>query len=342
VGERSVKKPTLILAGTILAVASLIFASNVWAELTLDPMFSDHMVLQRKMPVPIWGTADPGQKVTVSFRDQKKETTADEDGKPLPEKPQPPSQIGDLYAQFIEPVVPYAIRGVLWDQGEHGMGVRGVDQFTMTGALIRGWRETWGQGEFPFIYVQKPSGGGCAWDYRNPINRMAAPFSELPEKVNREVDGRFREVSISLMKHPNMAMVRVSDLGGGIHPADKSCYGKRACEVALSLAYGRGGDIYGPMYDSHAIEGDKIRIRYTHVGKGLAFRHGDKLQGFEIAGEDRVYHWADARIEGDTVVVSCENTPKPLYVRYGCNNNRNWANLFNKDGLPALTFRADK
>jgi len=75
------KKPTLILAGTILVVASLIFASNVWAEPTLDPMFSDHMVLQREMPVPIWGTADPGQKVTVSFRDQKKETTADEDGK---------------------------------------------------------------------------------------------------------------------------------------------------------------------------------------------------------------------------------------------------------------------
>ena len=501
------QKPALILA-----VASTILASNVWAEPTLDPMFGDHMVLQREMPVPIWGTAKPGEKVTVSFRAQKKETTADQegkwmvkldplevgqpgtltvaatttlvledvlvgevwlgsgqsnmgrsvgrfadgdevlaamakagpyrdlrlyrgewkvaaddeiggfsalmfsfgvplqeeldvpvglivgavsatasgrwlspemllddpdlkrllesdesgktlleeieaypatlakweaaanradaDGKPVPEKPQPPGHIGDLYARFIEPVVPYAIRGVLWDQGEHGMGVPGVDrQFPVMHALIQGWRKAWGQGDFPFLCVQKPSGGGCAWDAQgNPLTRMAGKFVPQPTEPNPPGNGNWRCGQVRLVDLPKTAVVITSDLGGGIHPADKSSYGRRCCDVALSYVYAANTPIYGPLYDSHEVEGNQIRVRFKHAGKGLVARHSDKLQGFEIAGKDEPWYWAEARIEGDTVVVSSDKVPHPVHVRYKSHNSCSWANLFNKARWPAFAF----
>jgi len=508
------RKITAIVVGAIVAMGSFVLLPDARAELTVHRMFSDQMVLQRGVCVPIWGTADPGEKVGVSFRGQKKETTADSTGKwmvkldplkvgepdkltvtgktsvtfddvlvgevwlgsgqsnmaggtgeyvrrdevlaemvkvapypnlrlyrgdwkvatadnvnrfsailfafgqPLqkelgvpvglivgavggtpsgrwlsgemlaadpgvkallekstagasllgqmkahekaiakwaeavkraeaegkspPQRPQGPVRVGDLYARYIAPVVPYAIRGVLWDQGESGTAVQGVDQFTMMGALISGWRKAWGQGDFPFLYVQKPSGGGCAWGTDNPVTRMANPFSQQPANPNRDADGRYRELHISISQHPHTAMVTASDLGSGIHPVNKSGYGRRACRVALGFVYGHKVAICGPTYDSHTVEGDKIRIRFKHVGKGLAFRHGEKLQGFEIAGADGVYHWADAKIDGDTVVASSDKTPEPIHIRYGYSNNRSWANLFNKDGLPALTFRKDK
>jgi len=506
------KKTTRILAGTILAVARLILACNAWAGPTLDAMFSDHMVLQRGMPVPIWGTADPGGKVTVSFREQKKETTADEDGKwsvkldpltvgqpgkltvtekttlvlsdilvgdvwlgsgqsnmersvrefaggdevlaamakagpylnlrlyngdwkiaaadeidgfsalmfsfgvplqkeldvpvglivgavsatasgrwlspemllddaalkklvgsdeagktlleeleaypktlakwkeaatqaeadgkPVPEKPQRPGHIGDLYTTFIEPVVPYAIRGVVWDQGFHGMGVRGVDsQFPVMHALIQGWRKAWGQGDFPFLCVQKPSGGGCAWDAQgNPLTRMASKFVPQPTRPNHPGNGNWRCSQVRLVDLPKSAVVITSDLGGGVHPADKSSYGRRSCNVALSYVYGGNTPIYGPLYDSHEVEGRQIRVRFKHVGKGLVVRHSDKLQGFEIAGKDHPWYWAEARIDGDSVVVLSEKVPNPMHVRYKSHNSCSWANLFNKDRWPAFAF----
>lgn len=89
------------------------------------------------------------------------------------------------------------------------------------------------------------------------------------------------------------------------------------------------------------IEGDKVRVRYAHVGRGLAWRHGEKLQGFALAGDDKVFHWADAVIDGDTVVVSTSKVPTPAAVRYAWSDNRPWANLFNEDGLPAVPFRTD-
>ncbi|MBC8372341.1 MAG: DUF1593 domain-containing protein, partial [Planctomycetes bacterium] len=503
-----------VVIGVIVGIGSLANLSDARADVTVDRMFSDHMVLQRGISVPVWGTADAGEKVSVTFGGQKKETIADQkgkwtvkldplkvgkpakltvsgktsvafddvlvgevwigsgqsnmnrgvnkfiggdevlaklvkaapypnlrlyrggwkvaaekdirgfsalmfsfgqslqkeldvpvglivgavsgtpsgrwlsgemlladpgvkalleksdagaavlkqvksqaatlgrwqaavkqakaEGKPPPERAKGLIQVGDLYAHYIAPVVPYAIAGVLWDQGEHNVGVRGVDQFTMMGALIRGWRKAWGRSDFPFLHVQKPSGGGCAWDPSHPVTHKAAPFAPHPAKTNRPVSGLFRELHISISRHPNTAMVTTSDLAGGLHPAIKSGYGRRACRVALGFVYGREGQIYGPTYKSHKIEGSKIRIRYEHVGKGLAFRGGEKLQGFEIAGADDVYYWADAKIDGDTVVVSSDKTPKPFGVRYGCANHFPWANLFNKDGLPALTFRTAK
>ena len=264
-------------------------------------------------------------------------------GKRPPRRPRGPVKVGDLYAAHIQPVVPYAIRGVLWDQGESGTAVRSIDQFTMMGALIKGWRKAWGQ-DFPFLYIQKPSGGGCAWDAKgtNPVTRMAEALAAQPARPNKAGDGLYRELHIRIMQHPKTAMVSASDLGSGVHPVNKSGYGKRACRVALGFVYGREVAIYGPVYASHTVEGKTVRVSFKHVGKGLAFRNGEKLQGFEIAGADGAYQWAEGKIDGSAVVLSSAGVAKPVNVRYGWGRAHAWANLFNKDGLPALTFRTGK
>jgi len=254
----------------------------------------------------------------------------------------PNKNIGDLYELYVRPIIPYAIRGVLWDQGEGGTGIFGLDQCTIMGALIRGWRKDWGQGNFPFIYMQKPSGRGCAWDPSDPVTRLAEPFTPaLPKAAPVTHRCIIRENYIRIMQYPNTAMVSTSDLGFGTHPVNKSGYGTRASRVALGAVYGRKIEYYGPMYESFKVEGNQIRIFFKHVGQGLAFRYGDKLQGFALAGADKIYHWADARIDGDTVVVSGSEVQAPVAVCYAWDEIHTWANLFSKDGLPGLEFRTD-
>lgn len=273
---------------------------------------------------------------------------AKKDGKNPPAKPPAPvaagesgGKIGNLYEAHVRPMQPFAIRGVLWDQGESGTANNGVDQFTLMGALIAGWRKEWGQGDFPFIYVQKQSGGGCAFDPADPVTDQGEKFAPLPKTVPPAADGAYRETHVRIMTYPNTFMATSSDLGPGVHPTNKSGYGARAARVALGAVYAKKVEIYGPVYKSHKVEGDKVRVTFDHVGQGLAFRHGDKLQGFAVAGADGAFQWADAVIEGDAVVLSCPAVTKPVSVRYAFASKHPWANLFNKDGLPALPFRTD-
>lgn len=271
---------------------------------------------------------------------------AKKDGKNPPAKPPAPvaagesaGKIGNLYTTHIRPMQPFAIRGVLWDQGESGTAINGVDQYTLMGALIRGWRKEWGQGEFPFLYVQKMSGGGCAWDPSDPITDKGEKFAPLPKAVPN--DGLYRETHVRIMTYPNTFMATSSDLGPGVHPTNKSGYGLRAVRVALGGVYAKKVEIYGPVYKSHKADGEKVRVTFDHVGQGLAFKHGEKLQGFALAGADGKFEWADAVIEGNEVVLSSAKVTKPVAVRYAWAANHTWANLFNKDGLPALPFRTD-
>lgn len=270
---------------------------------------------------------------------------AKKDGKTPPRKPDQPlragesrGKVGNLYEAHIRPMIPYGIRGVLWDQGESGTAINGVDQYTLMGALIRGWRKEWGQ-DFPFLYIQKPSGSGCAWALDDPITSRAEKFTPLPAAV--PTDGLYRETHIHIMSYPGTAMVSSSDLGSGVHPTNKSGYGARASRVALGMVYGKKLEFYGPVYKDQKIDGNKARVSFSHVGQGLAFKHGDKLQGFALAGDDKVFHWADAVIEGDSVVLSSDKVSKPVAVRYAWSQRHPWANLFNRDGLPALPFRTD-
>lgn len=276
---------------------------------------------------------------------EKAAAAAKDAGKDPPKKPAPPvkpgtpaGKIGNLYEQHIRPFVPYGMRGVLWDQGESGTAIAGVDQFTLMGALIRGWRKDWNQGDFPFLYVQKPSGGGSAWDANDPVTSQAQKLTAEPAKPGAVPEGVYRETHIRVAEYPQTYMVGSLDLGAGIHPSNKSGYGQRAARVALGTVYGQSIETSGPLYAAHTADGARLRIRFTHVGQGLAFR-GDRLQGFELAGEDGNFLRATATIDGDSVVLSHADIAKPVAARYAWSQSPTFANLFNKDGLPAQTFR---
>lgn len=270
-------------------------------------------------------------------------------GKKVPNPPEEPraagecrGKIGNLYEAHIRPYQPFAIRGVLWDQGESGTAITGLDQFDAMGALIKGWRQDWGQGEFPFLYVQKQSGGGCAFDPNDPVTNKCDAFSPLPAAVPSTGEGMYRELHQKIAQHPRTAMVGSTDLGPGIHPTNKSGYGTRSAQVALGFVYGKDVAISGPTYKSHEVDGSKVKVRFEHVRGGLVLKHADKLQGFALSEDGKTFHWADAVIEGDSVVVSSAKVSKPTAVRYAWGSRHPWANLFNKDGLPANAFRTDK
>lgn len=141
--------------------------------------------------------------------------------KPIPpQKPgESPRKIGNLYEQYIRPCIPYAIRGVLWDQGESGTAIHGLDQCTLMGALIRGWRKDWGQGDFPFVFMQKPSGGGCAADPADPVTSKAESYMPPPAHAGaRSEFNRTAENHIRILQYTNTAMVFCSDLGAALIP----------------------------------------------------------------------------------------------------------------------------
>jgi sialate O-acetylesterase len=251
-----------------------------------------------------------------------------------------PGQPIGYHFKKIEMHIPYAIRGVLWDQGEGHTGIPGVDQYTVMKALIAGWRKAWGIQDMPFLHIQKPSGGGCAWEPSSLTGRkVPMPWEPLPaEPLPEDRNCALNLAHIKMGTIKNAPLVTTSDLTPGVHPVHKYSYGKRACRVALGTVYGRDIATCGPVYQSHTVKGAEIEIAYDHIGKGLAFRHGDKLQGFEIAGDDLKWEWADAVIKGDTVIVSSNKIAHPRHVRYAFNQTFPWANLFNQDGLPALMF----
>jgi sialate O-acetylesterase len=277
------------------------------------------------------------------------------------------SKMGQCFEERIQPMVGYRIRGMLWDQGESGGGPYPLEWGSAMGVLIRSWRKAWGQppapegagasgADVPFLFMQKPSGGGCAWDPSDPVTTQASPFQKADPVgrmgpgtgPGREWNGNYR--GIGLAEIPNTAMVITRDLGGSMHPVNKSGYGTRAARVALGMVYGQPIEYYGPVYDYHVIEGNRARVFFTHVGKGLAPRHSEQLQGFGVALRTEQgllnWYWAQAAIEKDpttgreTVVLSSPEVPNPAGVCYAWGHEVAWANFFNQDGLPALTFAA--
>jgi len=255
--------------------------------------------------------------------------------------PRGPVKLGDLYQSKIEHYVPFAMRGVLWDQGESKTRISGVtDQYVVMNALIKGWRKVWGQGDFPFLHVQKPSGGVSPWNPENPVNHGAKTYN--PNKPSTHyTDSSVMSYPLDHIKMgtlPNAPLVTALDLGTGVHPSCKSGYGSRASRIALGVVYGRKGAVCGPVYKSHQVEGQKIRIHFTHTGKGLDFRHAETLEGFEICGEDGKWEWANAKIENNSVLVSHPAVSNPKLVQYAFNKDPSFANLYNKDGFPALPF----
>ncbi len=228
-----------------------------------------------------------------------------------------------LYNHMIYPIVPYAIRGALWYQGESNMKEGMMYHEKMKG-LIKGWREIWKQGDFPFYFVQLAPWGG--YDRDDPTH--------LPQ---------IWEAQSATLDLPNTGMVVTTDIGNvkDIHPRNKQDVGLRLAFWALAKTYGKDDLVCsGPLYKSMEIEGNSIRISFEHVGSGLMSRDGEPLSWVQIAGEDQQFVDAVAVIDGDTVVVSSEAVESPVAVRLGWNQIAE-PNLMNKEGLPVSPFRTD-
>ncbi|MET0394595.1 MAG: sialate O-acetylesterase [Chitinophagaceae bacterium] len=235
------------------------------------------------------------------------------------------NQPAALYNAMVAPVINYAIKGMLWYQGESNAG-RPQDYEKLQKALIADWRGKWKQADLPFLYVQLP-------------NFMEVNY--LPEESNWAL---LREAQLKALSEPNTAIAVAIDLGewNDIHPDNKKDVGERLALAADKLAYGAAIVYSGPLYESAVIEGNKIRISFRHTGSGLIASDGEPLGEFAIAGGDKKFVWAHATIEGGQVVVWSESVTAPKYVRYAWADNPANPNLYNKEGLPASPFRTDK
>ena len=245
-------------------------------------------------------------------------------GRPrAPFGPGNPHSPAGLYNAMIAPLIPYSIAGAIWYQGESNAG-RAYQYRKLFPAMITNWRQDWGQGNFAFLFVQL-------------ANFMAVE----PEPVD-SAWAELREAQLMTLALPNTGMAVIIDIGeaSDIHPKNKQDVGKRLALWALARTYGKTPVYSGPIYKSMKTEGNKTILEFEHVGGGLVGRGGEPLKGFAVAGADRKFAWADAKIEGDTVVVSSDKVSEPAAVRYGWANNP-VCNLYNKEGLPASPFRTD-
>jgi sialate O-acetylesterase len=232
---------------------------------------------------------------------------------------------GGLYNAMLSPLLNYSIKGVVWYQGESN-AERPVEYRELFPALIRDWRRKWGQGDFPFLFVQLP----------NYMEKKDQP-SESNWALLREA--QLRTLSLS---HTGMAVT--IDIGewNDVHPLNKKDVGKRLVLAAQKVAYAEDKIVFsGPMYQSMKVEGNKIILTFTNTGSGLVAKGGE-LKQFAISGLDKKFVWADAKIENNHVVVWSEKVPDPVAVRYAWADNPEGANLYNAEGLPASPFRTDE
>jgi sialate O-acetylesterase len=229
----------------------------------------------------------------------------------------------ELYNGMIAPLIPYAIKGAIWYQGESNAG-RAEQYRTLFADMIKNWRRDWAEGDFPFLEVQ------------------LAPFRDIKDQPVESDWAELREAQALATKVlPKVGMAVITDVGEekDIHPKKKEPVGGRLALAARKIAYGEKIVYSGPTYKRLKIEGDKAVVYFANVGSGLEARAGE-LKGFAICGEDKKWVWAKAEIARASVIVSSPEVKRPVAVRFG------WAdypvvNLWNKEGLPASPFRTD-
>ena len=275
-----------------------------------DPALNKHVVATEKLRkdfAPLMAKARPGS-VPYALR----------------------SQGGFLYNGMVSPLAGYGIRGAIWYQGEKD-GWRYQQYPLCFRAMVTDWRRSWGMGDFPFLFVQLST-------YKGWGDVQAAP----DPTPNEGTWGFIREAQTLCLAVPNTAMAVSLDRQdfNDAHPKNKRAVGERLALAALAKAYGKDIVHSGPMYESMKVEGGKIRLRFSHVGRGLVVDGAKGKNGFAVAGKDRKFVWAEVAVDGDTLVAWSKEVPEPAAVRYA------WANfpyfgLSNKDGLPAPTFRTD-
>ncbi len=227
-----------------------------------------------------------------------------------------------LFNGMIAPLVPFAIKGAIWYQGESN-GNRGMQYRSLLPAMIADWRAHFGVGDFPFYIVS------------------LANFQQTAAEPGENDWANLREAQAMTAKNfKNCGLAITIDIGDAadIHPKNKMEVGRRLALAALAQTYGHPIEFSGPWYREMKVEDGKIRLSFDHAAGLLA--KGDKLTGFAIAGEDKKFVWADATIDGKTVIVSSDKIPQPVAVRYAWAGNP-VCNLYNTDNLPAVPFRTD-
>ena len=255
-------------------------------------------------------------------------------GQPLPSAPNRPNspmvqqhRPANLFMGRVEPIMPFAIRGVIWYQGESNAS-RAFQYRELFPLMIRNWREAWGQGDFPFYWVQLA-------DFRD----------EKPEPGDSDWAELREAQTLSVEKLPHAGQAVIIDIGEGndIHPRNKLEVGKRLARLALAKDYGMTIVDDSPRYASIQIQEGKVELTFQDVGGGLRTVDENQVQGFAIAGEDRKWHWAQAEIvksDNTKVLVWHEQVPNPVAVRYAWADNP-VCNLYSAEGLPVTPFRTD-
>jgi sialate O-acetylesterase len=231
-----------------------------------------------------------------------------------------------LFNAMINPILPYAMRGAIWYQGESiCYGDAGLSNYGhVMATLVTDWRKRWGEGDFPFYIV------------------------EIPGQQNISNNPRIREQQASVLKQiPNVQLACIIDTGEAknVHPRNKAPLGDRLARIARANVYGEKIEFSGPAYDSMKVEGAAIRVKFTHLGapadKPALVAKGGDLKWFQIAGDDQKFVTAAAKIDGDSVVVSSPDVKAPVAVRYAWDNFPDGCNLFNAADIPASPFRTD-
>ena len=250
-----------------------------------------------------------------------------------PMGPQHPKRPSGLFHFMIAPLQQFPVAGAIWYQGEGNSG-RPEQYQKLFPDLITSWREQWGIGDFPFLFVQ-----------------LAAYRKYNPETEDTDW-ARLREAQTMTLSLPNTGMATIIDAGHqtDIHPPDKATVGKRLATQALKIAYDRDLVASGPTFREMAIQGNEVTLTFDEVGSGLTTRRvetdgltvsADELVGFAVCGSDREFHWAKARIEGkDRITLSSPKVESPVAVRYAWANFPR-CNLYNEEGFPAVPFRTD-
>jgi len=245
---------------------------------------------------------------------------------PLPPKTFIEWQPLGLYNEMLAPLLNYTIKGVIWYQGESNTG-KPLEYQKLFPALIADWRQKWNQGDFPFLYVQ------------------LANFMETKGQPSESNWAALREAQLKTLTVHNTGMAVTIDLGewNDIHPLNKEDVGKRLALAAQKVAYGDKNVVHsGPIYKSMKTEDNKIIITFTNTGGGLVAKGDGQLKHFAIAGADKKFIWAKAKIKADKVIVWNDDIISPAAVRYAWADNPEGANLYNKEGLPASPFRTDE
>ena len=242
-----------------------------------------------------------------------------------------------IYNSMVHPLAPFAMRGGIWYQGESNGG-EGVTYYHKKHALVNGWRKVFQNKDLAFYWVQ-----------------LANFRKENENPAGGDGWAKIREAQTQALDIPGTGMAVITDIGAAndIHPRNKQDVGWRLAQWALHQTYGKKNVVpAGPLFKSQKVEGDSIRLSFNYVGKGLMVGKktgleptmevkAGKLSHFAIAGEDKKWFWAEATIDGETVVVKSSDVPKPVAVRYGYTMNPAKANLYNKEGIPASPFRTD-